>query len=72
MNECDHVGTLSPVWYIEAEYRTHYGALVQTGRTRRAVSHLACSWCFRNVSVDGDYLAGPWVESTELTANPAA
>ena len=48
-------GFLRPVWFIEKEYYRGY----PTGRKRRAVSHLECEDCLRNVNVD-DTFDGDW------------
>lgn len=48
-------GSLSAVWFEEEEIkRGEY-----TGRVRRAVSHLVCTKCFRNIVVD-DTFDGKW------------
>ena len=48
-------GLLSAVWFEEEEIkRGEY-----TGRVRRAVSHLVCTKCFRNIVMD-DTFDGKW------------
>jgi hypothetical protein len=48
-------GKLSAVWFEEEEMKNGY----YTGRVRRAVSHLCCIDCLRNVCVD-DSFDGKW------------
>lgn len=47
-----------PVYYTEKEY--HPFTHTKTGRVRTAVSHLVCIICGKEVTVDGEYLAGSW------------
>lgn len=57
---CDCGGLLEPIWFTEEEIKvTQDGYQYHTGRTRRAVSHLVCSWCLKNHCVD-DSFDGPW------------
>lgn len=50
---CEH--NLQPVYFQEKEYNNG----VFTGRSRRAVSHLFCEKCQKQVIVD-DSFDGPW------------
>lgn len=53
-------GWLEPVYFIEEELKlTSDGHLYSTGRKRRAVSHLVCTYCLKNQCVD-DSFDGPW------------
>ena len=54
---CNCGGTLEPIWYKEIEYGQYS---IPTGRTRIAVSHLTCTYCLKNVCVDGGYRVGAW------------
>lgn len=57
---CEYCGdSLIPIWFIEEETKIEYGHVVETGRSRRAVSHLTCPTCMKNYSVD-DSFNGPW------------
>lgn len=52
-------GKLVPVWFTEEEQVVIDGILCRTGRKRRACSHLTCTDCLANESVD-DTFDGPW------------
>lgn len=57
---CDTCGCeLEPVWFIEEETKTFQGYMYNTGRKRRAVSHLVCTGCLKNHPVD-DTFDGQW------------
>lgn len=57
--KCECGGQLLPVWFIEEETKVVAGALLHTGRKRRAVDHLYCDSCFNRECVD-DSFDGPW------------
>lgn len=46
---------LEPVWFIEEERRFTTGYPVNTGRYRKACSHLECPQCFKKEIVDDSY-----------------
>lgn len=50
---------LEPVWFKEEERCIRGTALIKTGRTRLAVSHLVCPSCLKNYIVD-DSFDEPW------------
>lgn len=57
---CDRCGgKLIPIWFTEEETKTYNGIIYQTGRIRRACSHLVCENCLKNFAVD-DSFDGPW------------
>lgn len=56
---CECGSPLEPVFFMEKEYKTISGIMVQTGRKRRACSHLLCTGCMRQYPVD-DTFDGPW------------
>lgn len=55
---CQCGGTLQKIWFQEEERDRHNR---KTGRVRRAVSHLTCDACLKNVTVD-DSFDGPWTQ----------
>lgn len=59
--ECPYCGgKLLPVWFIEEETIVdEYGHIIETGRKRRAISHLSCESCLRNQVID-DSFDGNW------------
>ncbi len=57
--ECSCGGALAPEYFIEHETVMQCGVQVETGRTRRAVSHLTCVNCLKNYCVD-DSCDQPW------------
>ena len=58
---CEKCGApLMPIWFTEHEHKVVNGIMTDTGRTRRAVSHLTCSLgCIRDYPVD-DSFDEPW------------
>lgn len=57
--KCDCGGLLYPVRFREKERVVVNGRMTYTGRTRSAVSHMACVECPREHAVD-DSFDGPW------------
>lgn len=57
---CDKCGGLyKPIWFTEKETKVIKGALVYTGRTRKACSHLECIECGNKEAID-DSFDGEW------------
>ena len=57
--KCTCGSMLFPVWFREKEHKVVNGSMIFTGRTRRAVSHLACTCCLKEYPID-DSFDGPW------------
>ena len=55
--ECGY--SLHPVWFTEEETKIENGRMSYTGRERKAVSSLSCSYCLKNYPVD-DSFDGEW------------
>lgn len=56
----DCSGELMPVYFTEEEYVVEpSGIRYKTGRKRKAVSHLVCKVCLKNICVD-DTFDGGW------------
>lgn len=52
---CTCGGLLVAVYYEEKERIIRSGIPIKTGRTRKAVSHLSCLNCMKNVVVDNSF-----------------
>ena len=50
---------LVPIWFTEEETEITNGSMYNTGRKRKACSHLTCISCFKNECVD-DTFDGNW------------
>lgn len=58
--KCDRCGSaIVPVYFRERERKVINGAMVYTGRTREACSHLECVGCMKEFPVD-DTFDRPW------------
>ncbi len=56
---CNCGSVLEPIFFIEEEYKVEYGAMIKTGRKKKACSHLECPNCGKKECVD-DTFDGPW------------
>lgn len=46
---------MKPVWYTEYEEMVECGHWYRTGRSKRALSHFECPYCFRKECVDDSF-----------------
>ena len=53
---------MSPIMFKDEEYRVEHGTTYKTGRYRAVCSHLQCEYCGHTECVDGDFMAGPWIQ----------
>ena len=56
---CGNSTRFEKVWFEETEYKTVNGFRSRTGRYRKAVSHLVCQDCGKNICVDESF-DGDW------------
>ena len=50
---------LRPIWFTEIERVVNGTFLVETGRQRKAISHLVCENCLKKAPIDDSY-DGEW------------
>lgn len=58
--KCDCGGTLYPIYYTLYETTDINGNYIRTGRKKRAVSHLVCDSCLKNICIDDSFDEGYW------------